>query len=107
MLAGRTNEQATEQVRQTWMVVPEAEQRLQQIGPSQEGAIGWLCRPHHHVVATTGADMATIQHEFFCRQPDLARRFIELLSTSDQFAPAGCGMYVHFDHARIGSDGEV
>ncbi len=36
MLAGRADELAAEQKRQAGMVVPEAQQRLQQIGPAQE-----------------------------------------------------------------------
>ena len=86
MLAGRADEQAAEQVGQARMVVPEAEQRLQQIGPAQERAVGRLGGAHHHVVAAAGADMAAVDHELLACQADLARLLVELLATLHDLA---------------------
>ena len=75
------------------MVVPESEQRLQQIGPAQERAVGGFRRAHNHVVAAAGADVAAVEHEFFRRQPDLARLLVQFLAALNDLRPsfdAGC-----------------
>ena len=89
------------------MVVPEAEQRLQQIGAAQERAVGGLGRAHHHVVAAAGADMAAVEHELFRGQADLARFLVQLLAALHDLRPARCGMHVDLDHAGIGGDREM
>jgi hypothetical protein len=56
MLAGGPFEQPAEQVRQARMVVPETQQRFQQIGTPQEWTVGGFGSAHHHVVAAACAD---------------------------------------------------
>ena len=70
------------------MVVPESEQRLQQIGPAQERTVGGFRRAHHHVVAAAGADVAAVEHELFRRQPDLTRVLVEFLAALNDLGPA-------------------
>ena len=89
MLAGRADEQAAEQVGQARMVVPEAEQRFQQIGAAQERAVRGFRGAHHDVVAAAGADMAAVEHELFRGQADLARLLVELLAALHDLRPAG------------------
>ena len=107
MLARRPDEQPAEQVRQARMVVPEAQQRLQQIGPAQERAVRGLCGAHHHVVAAAGADMAAVEHELLRGQPDLARLLVELRAALHDLIPTGGGMHVDLDHAWIRCDREM
>jgi len=88
MLAGRADELAAEQERQAGMVVPEPDHRFQQVGSAQERRIHRRGRTHDHVVAAAGADMAAIEVELFCRQPDLPRFLVEFLGQPDLIRPA-------------------
>ena len=89
------------------MVVPEAEQGLQQVGPAQERAVGGLGRAQHDVVAAAGADVAAVEHELLGRQADLARFFVKFLAVLHELVPACGGMDVDLDHAGVGGDGEM
>ena len=107
MLAGRADEEAAEQVGEARVVVPEAQQRLQQVRPAQEGAVLRAGRAHDHVVAAAGADMAAVEHEFLGRQAELAGFLVQHLGPPDMLGPAGAGVDVHLDHAGVGGDGEA
>ena len=89
------------------MVVPEAEQRLQQVGAAQERAVGGFGGAHHHVVAAAGADMAAVDHELFRGQADLAGFLVQLLAALHDLRPARRGMHVDLDHAGIGRHREM
>src|SRR5262245_34807805 len=59
------------------------------------------------MIAAAGAGMAPIDHEFFRRQPGLARGIVEERGTLDKLIPARSRMNVDFDYARIRSNFEV
>src|ERR1035438_3141072 len=71
MLAGGTDEQSREQIRQGWVIVPVTDQASQQIGAPQEGTVLGSWAADDHVVATAGAGVLSVQHEFLRAQAAL------------------------------------
>src|SRR4051794_4501546 len=59
-LAGRTDEQAREEVRERRMALPVEDDALEQIGPAQERALGRPCAAHNDVAAAAGTDATSI-----------------------------------------------
>ena len=101
-LAGRTDEQAGEQVGQRGMPLPIQNETLEQVGPTQEGAIGRGQSSQHNVIAAAGADVAAVNHEFVGAEPAQARFLVERLRELDRLAPIRGGMHVHLNHPGIG-----
>ena len=77
MLAGGTDEQSAEEIREAGVVLPIGEQRPQEVGATEEGAVGGRRRPHDDVVATTGADMPTVKRKLLGSQPTLPGILVE------------------------------
>ncbi len=101
-LAGRADEQAREQITQARMVVPVGQQAGQQVGPTQERAVGRRRAAEHEVVAAAGAGVASVEHELLARQPRLPGRVVQELGVVDQLVPVVRRMDVDLDHPRVG-----
>ena len=56
------------------------------------------------MIATAGAGVATVQHEFFGAEPRKARLLVERDRIMLELVPVSGRVDVHFDHARIGGD---
>ena len=69
------------------MILPEADQAAQQIGPPQKGAVVRSGAADHDVIAAAGSGVLPIEHELFCSEAGLARQFIELGCVFDQVVP--------------------
>ncbi len=103
-LAGGADEQAREQIAQAGMVVPVGDQAGQQIGASQEGAVGRGGAAEHHMVAAASAGMATVEHELLRTQPGFKRGLVEEFGVIDDFRPVVRRVDVDFDDAGVGRD---
>ena len=88
------------------MVVPVRHQTAQQIRTAEERRIAGRRATENKVIATAGAGMATIDHEFFGRQACVMGRIVKVRRLLDQLIPAMRRMDIHLDHTRIGRDGE-
>ena len=58
---------------------------------------------HHKVIASPGPIVRAIQVKLFCSETRVTRVFIDSGRNVDQFLPVFGGMYVDFDHTRVGS----
>ena len=56
------------------------------------------------MVATAGAGVAAIGHEFFGTQVGVVGRVIQKLGVLHQLGPVVGGVDVDFNHARVGGD---
>ena len=101
-LAGRTDEQAGEEIGQRRAPLPVEHQALEQIGPPQERAVGRRHAAEHHVIAAAGAGVAAVDHELVGAEPREARLLVERGRGLDRFAPGRGRVDVDLDHARIG-----
>ena len=87
------------------MIVPEAEQRLQQVGPAQERAVRRLAPPMTTWLPPPVPTWRPSSMNFSVARPTLARFLVELLGALD-LGPVG-RVDVDLDHAGVGGDGEV
>ena len=90
-------------VRQGRVVVPIRDQAPQQIGPSQERAVGRSRSPQHNVIAATGPRMFAVELEFFCSESSQSCLVIDTGRDLLQLVPRSRWMHVDFDHAGVGS----
>ena len=68
-LAGRTDKGTRKQIRQRRVVLPVGDQALQQIGPPQQRTVGGCGTAERDVIASAGACVATVEHEFLGAEP--------------------------------------
>src|ERR1017187_4002887 len=106
-LRSRTDKQAAEQPAQRRMILPIREQRAQQIGTAQHRRIRRRFRANDDVVAAARAGVAAVEHEFFRAEARLPRLLVKNFRALNKFVPSFAWMHVHFDHARVGRDGEL
>ena len=106
-LAGRAEEDAGEEVGERRVVLPVADQAAQEVGAAQERAVGDGRAAEHDVVAAAGADMPSVEQEFFRAEVAVARFLVEDFGVADQFRPVVGGLEIDFDDARIGRDLEM
>ena len=84
------------------MVVPVGDQAAQQIGTTQERAVGRRPAAEHEMVAAAGAGMAAVEHELLARQTGLARFVVEQRRLLDELIPVRRRLDVDLDDAGIG-----
>ena len=101
-LARRPDEQSREQIRKRGMVLPEADDALEQIGPAQKWAVGRRRRADDDVIAAAGSGVLAVELKFLRAQPRLTGLFVERRRDRDGLAPAARRLNVHLDDARIG-----
>ncbi len=106
-LAGRAEENAGEKIGERGMVLPVADEALEQIGPAQQRAVEHGRAAEHDVVAAAGADVAAIEQELFRGQIDVARLVVKHLGVALQLGPVGRGLEVDLDDAGVRRDLEV
>ena len=58
------------------------------------------------MVATAGAGVAAVKHEFLGAEAGLPRFLVQRRNGRDQLAPRRCGLDVDFDDAGVGRDAE-
>ena len=91
------------------VVVPEPQQRFQQIGPAQERAVLRAHRrTHGDVVAAAGADMPPVEHELLRRRDrpgGLPRTAVRYISRCSDQLVVGCN--IDLDDARVGGHREA
>ena len=88
------------------MAQPVQDQRPQQIGAAQEGAVGGRGPADNHMVAAPRAGVLAVDHELVRAKPDLPRLSIDGFRGGHAFVPACGGMDVHLDHAGVGGDAD-
>ncbi len=93
-LAGRAEEDAGEEVRKRQQVIlPIANEALEEIGAAQERAVRNGRTTKHNVVAAAGADVPSIEQEFFRGEIAVTRFLIEGLGVEEpsraSYRPAG------------------
>ena len=88
VLAGRADEQAGEQVGQRRVVVPVADQALQQVGPAQQRRFVRRGAAQDDVVAAAGAGVAAVEHEFLGAEPRRARLLVDDLRLARRAPPS-------------------
>ena len=86
-LAGRSDEQAGEQIGQRRMALEIENEALEQIGPAQERTVGRAFAAEHHVIAAAGAGMAAVDHELVGAEPREPRLLVNRLRQPDRVAP--------------------
>ena len=101
-LAGGSDKDAGEQIRQRGMIEPVADKALEQIGPAEERAVGRRGSAHHQMIAAAGAGVPPVQHEFLRAQPALSRFGVERGGVGHQLTPTGRRNHVDLNHAGIG-----
>ncbi len=106
-LRGGADEQAGKAVGQRGVVLPVGDQRGEQIGPAQEGAVLGRGAAEGDVVAAAGAGVAAVEHELLGAQARQARFVVEPFGGLDQFVPVRRGMDVDLDDAGIRRDGKA
>ena len=102
-----SDEQAAEQVGEAGVIVPEAQQRFQQVRAAEERAVFRRHGAHHHVIAAASADVAAVQHEFFRCKPHSARFGIKGRGARHHVVPGRGRVDVHLDHAGIRGHGKA
>ncbi len=101
------DKQPGKQVGQRRVVMPVTDQAAQQIRAAQERRILGRGAAEYEVVATAGAGVAPVDHEFFRGQSGLSRLFVEKLGALYQLVPSGGRLHVDLDHTRVRRDPEV
>ncbi len=104
MLAGGTDEQTGEKIRQRGVVLPVSDQTSQKIGAEEEGAVVRSGPADHYVIATAGSGMPPVDHKLFGAQAALARQLIEFRRVFHELTPGAGRLEVHLDDARVGRD---
>ena len=100
-LAGRADEEAAEQPGQGRVIVPVADQALEEVRSTQQRRVGGGRTSECDVVAAAGPDMATVHHEFLGTQPGLAGFLVKDVGLFHQLSPGGRWVDIDLDHARI------
>src|SRR5262249_52812897 len=85
------------------MILPEANQTTQQIGPAEKCTILRAAAADDHMIPAASARRTPIELEFLRAQPRLPRHFIKLGRILDQFSPRPSRMDIDLDHARVRS----
>ena len=88
------------------MILPVCEQRAKQVGTPQNGRIRRRFTTEDDVVATAGAGVASINHEFLRAESRLSRFFVEECRVLHELVPRFARMQVHLDHAGVWRDFE-
>ena len=86
MLAGGTDEQSGEEIGERRVILPEADQAAEQIGPPQESAVFRSDASDDDVIAAPGAGRTAIEQKFFGSETRLPGQVVELGGIFDQFA---------------------
>ncbi len=89
------------------MVVPIAEQALEQVRAAQQRRVDRARAADGDVIAAAGADMAAVEHELLGDEAGGARRVIDRGGSLRQLLPRGGRVDVDLDHAGIGGDREM
>ena len=84
------------------MIVPEPNETAQYVGASEERTVRRGGSTHDNVVAAAGSRVSAIDLKLFGSQSRLPGVGVHVFGLLNQFVPAGCGMDVDFDHARVG-----
>ena len=103
-LACRSDRQAGKKIRERRMVVPVRDQAAQQIRPAQDRTIRRRRAAENDVVAPAGADMPAIEHELLGAESGVASLVVQRFDVVDEIGPAGRGLDVHLDDARVRRD---
>ena len=103
-LAGRTNEQAGEEIAQARAPEPIDDEALEQVGPPEERAVERRLAANHNVIAPAGSRMLAVDHELVGAEARKPRLLVDRFGGGDAFAPARRRVDVDLDHARIGRD---
>lgn len=101
-LGGRTDEEAGEEIGQRRVLLPEQNERFQEVGSAHEGAVIQSFGTGDDVIAAPRSGVAAVDQELVGAEPALPRLFIDRLRCSDALVPAVGGVNVDFDHAGIG-----
>lgn len=104
VLAGGTDEEAAEQVAEAGVIVPVTEQRLEQIGPAQEGRFARGFPADDDVVAAAGTGVAAVDQKLFRAEPGEPGLLVEGGRVIGEFAPGFHRVHVDLDDAGIGGD---
>ncbi|TWW11328.1 hypothetical protein E3A20_04970 [Planctomyces bekefii] len=88
------------------MIIPESDEAAEQIGSSQEGAVGGSGGSEHEVVSATGAGMPTVLLKLFGTQPAMSRVFVDAFGDLSQLRSVVSGLDIDFDDPRIRCDQE-
>jgi hypothetical protein len=107
MLAGGSDEQTREEVRDRRVIVPVAEQAAQQIWPTQDRAVGRCRTTKDNVIAAACTAVAAVEHELLGSQSRLPRLLVERCRVRDELVPGARRLEVHLDDSRIGGDADV
>src|SRR5439155_24809520 len=86
------------------MVIPVAQEAAQEIRPSEPRRVRERRAAESEMIATAGAGMATVEHEFFRCETGFARRVVKKRRSFGQFIPARRRMNVDLDDPRVRSD---
>jgi hypothetical protein len=105
-LAGRPDEPAREQVRQRRVVLPHREQRRQQVGAPQHGAVGRRGPAEREVVAAARAAVQAVEPELLGGQAGEAGLLVQRGGGGHQVVPRRRRVDVHLDHAGVRGDHE-
>ena len=103
-LAGRTDEQAGEEIAQARMPEPMDDEALEQVRPPEERAVERRRAADDDMIAPAGSGMLAVDHELVGAEARKPRLLVDRLGRRDAFAPARRGMDVDFDHAGVGRD---
>ncbi len=86
------------------MMLPIGNETLQQIRTAQERAVAGGSAAQRHVIASAGAGVAAIQHEFFGGQAAGMGFFVKQGGFFDHFRPARRRVNVHLNNAGVRCD---
>src|SRR5580704_5913115 len=84
------------------MILPEADEAAEQVGPPQKGAVFRSGAADDNVVAAASTRRAPVEQEFFSPQARLPSQVIELGGILHKLGPGLGGVNVDFDYARVG-----
>ena len=83
------------------MVLPVNDQALQQVWPTQEGAVNGGRATQGNMVAATGTGVAAIKHKLLGPEAHLAGLLVKVFGNLHQLVPVVGGMYIHLNHTRV------
>ena len=86
MLAGGTDEESGEEVGERGVILPEADQAAEQIGPPQKRAVFRSDAPDDYVIAAPRAGRAAVEQKFFGSETRLPGQVVELGGILHQLA---------------------
>src|SRR5262245_5269453 len=81
--------------------MPIGQQASEEVRPSQNGAVRRCRPPDHDMVAPTGSNVSSVEHELLRTQTCLPYLLIENLRGADEFDPVRGGLNVDFNNAWV------